>query len=235
MIKAMEQIPAGDVVLLHGCCHNPTGVDPTAAQWRTIADVLAKRGALPLVDFAYQGFGDGLREDAAGLLELTRPGSELLICSSFSKNFGLYRDRVGALTMVAKDQAQAQNVLSQVKRSIRSNYSNPPAHGGLIVVTILSDAALRTQWEAEVADMRRRIKEMRELFVKTLAAKGVKADVSFITRQRGMFSFSGLNKDQVAKLKDQHGIYIVGSGRINVAGMNAQTMDRLCDAIKAVM
>jgi aspartate/tyrosine/aromatic aminotransferase len=235
MIAALDKIPAGDVVLLHGCCHNPTGVDPTPAQWKTIAQVVARRGLLPLVDFAYQGFGDGLREDAVGLLELIGPDSELLICSSFSKNFGLYRDRVGALTVVAKNQQQAQNVLSQVKRCIRSNYSNPPAHGGLIVTNILSDPALRKQWEGEVAGMRARIKEMRELFVKTLAAKGVKADVSFITRQRGMFSFSGLNKDQVAKLKDQHGIYIVGSGRINVAGMNAQTMDRLCEAIKAVM
>lgn len=235
MLDALGKIPAGDVVLLHGCCHNPTGIDPTVEQWGRIADVLAARKALPLIDFAYQGFGKGLKEDCAGLLAMTRADSELLICSSFSKNFGLYNERVGALSAVAKNKSHAQAVLSQIKIAIRANYSNPPAHGASIVTTILGDAALRTQWEQELKDMRDRINGMRKLFVDSLKAKGIARDFSFITRQTGMFSFSGLNKDQVQKLRDKYAIYIVGSGRINVAGMNEQLMGPLCSAIAEVL
>ncbi|MCE9591994.1 MAG: aspartate/tyrosine/aromatic aminotransferase [Planctomycetes bacterium] len=235
MLATLEQAPAGDVVLVHGCCHNPTGIDPTPAQWKSIADALAKRGLVPLLDFAYQGFGTGLREDAAGLMELCRPGAEMFICSSFSKNFGLYNERVGALTVVTKTEAAAQAVLSQVKSCIRANYSNPPAHGSAIVATVLADPALRAQWELEVKGMRDRINGMRKLFVETLAKKGVKKDMTFIIHQKGMFSFSGLTKEQVERLKKEDAIYIVGSGRINVAGMTDKNIETLCTAIARVM
>ncbi len=238
MLDDLRKIPAGDVVLLHGCCHNPSGVDPLPTQWAQIGDVIAERRLLPLIDFAYQGFGDGLNQDNVGLLELARPGAELLVCSSFSKNFGLYNERVGALTVVARDSRTADAVMSQIKRCIRANYSNPPAHGGEIVLTILNDELLRRQWEDELAAMRDRIQGMRRLFVQALDSRGVKlpgGDNSFITRQKGMFSFSGLSREQVERLRDEYSIYIVGSGRINVAGMSEATMDRLCDAIAAVV
>ncbi len=234
-IESLKQVAAGDVVLLHGCCQNPTGADPSVEQWNAIADVLAERGALPLIDFAYQGFADSLEEDAAGLRAMARPGAELSVCSSFSMNFGLYSERVGALTFVAGDEATAQTVLSQVKICIRTNYSNPPAHGAGIVTTILNDDALRSQWLGELAEMRDRINGMRQLLVDTLSAKGVPGDFSFIIQQRGMFSFSGLTKEQVGRLKDEYSIYIVGSGRINVAGITSANVDRLCEAISRVM
>ena len=234
MIAALEQIPAGDAVLLHGCCHNPTGIDPTTSQWSRIAQCVADRGILPIVDFAYQGFASGVREDAAGWHQLCQKGSELLICSSFSKNFGLYNERVGALTVVASDPAAAGAVMSQIKQCVRCNYSNPPAHGSAIVTAVLSDLAMYSQWEVEVKQMRDRIQAMRQLFVETLTAKGVGGDYSFITRQQGMFSFSGLAKDQVQALREKHSIYIVGSGRINVAGMTEANMDALCQAIADV-
>ncbi len=235
MLAALGQVASGDFVLLHGCCHNPSGIDPTPGQWRQIGAALKDRGATALIDFAYQGFGRGLSEDAEGLLALLQPEVEMLICSSFSKNFGLYKERVGALTAVSKDAETAARVQSQVKAVIRANYSNPPSHGGAIVSTILGDAALRAQWEAELAAMRDRINGMRKLFVATLKAKGVPRDFSFIERQLGMFSFSGLSKEQVQKLRDQYAIYMVGNGRINVAGMRPATMDRLCEAIGSVM
>jgi len=234
-IAAIEKIPAGDVVMLHGCCHNPTGIDPTPGQWKKLADVIYGRGLLPMLDFAYQGFAEGIAEDAAGLREFCRPGSEIIVCSSFSKNFGLYCERVGALTVVAKDKAAADRVQSQVKTCIRANYSNPPAHGAELVTTVLSDPALRSQWEKEVADMRGRINGMRKLLVDTLKAKGVPGDYSFITRQRGMFSFSGLTPAQVEALKQNYAIYIVGSGRINVAGITKENVGPLCDAIAEVV
>jgi aspartate/tyrosine/aromatic aminotransferase len=236
MLSALKQIPAGDIVLLHACCHNPTGIDPTAEQWREIAAVLAERKLLPLVDFAYQGFGDGLAEDAAGLRELAKLNSELMVCSSFSKNFGLYGERVGALTLVADSADAAQKALSQVRVSIRTNYSNPPIHGGALVAAVLSDPKLRQQWDQEVAAMRSRIHQMRKLFVETMKAKAPRHDFSFIARQRGMFSFSGLSNLQVDELRTKHAVYVVGNGgRINVAGMTANNMSALCDAIAAVL
>ncbi|MGB1890856.1 MAG: aromatic amino acid transaminase [Candidatus Latescibacterota bacterium] len=235
MIEALRAVPAGDIVLLHGCCHNPTGVDPTSDQWEKIADVAGEAGWLPLVDFAYQGFGDGLEEDAAGLRALCRPGQELLIASSFSKNFGLYRERIGALTLVAENSEAAARGLSHLKIAVRTSYSNPPAHGSAIVAEILSDAALRSQWEDEVAQMRARINGMRRLFVDTLAEKGAQGDFSFIARQRGMFSYSGLSDEQVKRLREEYAIYIVGGGRINVAGMTGANMDVLCTAIASVL
>jgi len=235
MCASIKHIPRGDVILLHGCCHNPTGIDPTPEQWSKIGDLLAEQGVLPLVDFAYQGLADGIEEDRSGLLELCKKVKQMLICSSFSKNFGLYRERTGALTVVADNDEQASTVMSQVKLRIRYNYSNPPSHGGQIVATVLSDEKLKAQWLNEVAGIRNRINEMRHLFVKTLKEKGVEQDFSSIIEQRGMFSFSGLTKDQVERLRDEYSIYIVGSGRINVAGMTPSNMDRLCEAIKSVL
>lgn len=235
MMATLRTIPAGDVVVLHGACHNPTGVDLTPEQWKEVAATLAERKILPLVDFAYQGFADGLMEDAKGLHIIAETGIDLLVANSYSKNFGLYNERIGALTMVAQNEEAAQALLSHVKQSIRSNFSNPPAHGGAIVATILNDPKLRAQWEQEVAEMRDRINGLRHLFVETLNEKGVERDFSFITRQRGMFSFSGLNPDQVKALRERYSIYIVGSGRISVAGMSEDSMDYLCNAIADVL
>ncbi|MGR5061524.1 amino acid aminotransferase [Photobacterium sp. DNB22_13_2] len=225
----------GDIVLLHGCCHNPTGIDPQAPQWQQLAELCKEKQLLPMFDFAYQGFAKGVEEDAQGLRIFADLCEELLIASSFSKNFGLYNERVGAFTLVAKDNAEATTAFSQVKSIARVIYSNPPAHGAAIVTEILNDADLRAEWEIEVADMRDRIQEMRTLFVQTLKDFGVNADFSFIERQNGMFSFSGLNKDQVNRLKDDFGIYIVGSGRISVAGMTKANMQPLCKGIAAVL
>jgi aspartate/tyrosine/aromatic aminotransferase len=234
-LGGVNQIPAGDVLLLHACCHNPTGIDPTPQQWNQLAEVISKRGILPLLDFAYQGFADGLEADTVGLKALARPGAELIVCSSFSKNFGLYCERVGALSIVAKDKKAADTVQSQVKVTIRSNYSNPPAHGGELVVAVLSDPELEKLWRGEVDQMRDRINGMRKLLVQTLKAKGVPGDFSFIERQRGMFSFSGLTPEHVKTLKEKHAIYIVGSGRINVAGITNDNVGPLCEAIAEVV
>ena len=235
MLSDLKKIPAGDVVLLHGCCHNPSGIDPTPEQWKQIGDVIAERNLLPLVDFAYQGFGDGLTEDAQGLLELLRPGAELLIASSFSKNFGLYRERTGALTVVAENGDAAQAAMSHVAKAIRANYSNPPYNGAGIVETILGNSALKQQWLEELAAMRNRINGTRELFVAKMKEVAPDRDFSFIAQQRGMFSFSGLTPMQVDELKSQHAIYIVNSGRINVAGICEGNVDRLCQAIASVL
>jgi aspartate/tyrosine/aromatic aminotransferase len=232
---ALKSIPAGDIVCLHACCHNPTGCDPTLEQWRTIGDIIQNHGLLPLVDFAYQGFGDGLREDAHGLLELTRPGQELLVCSSFSKNFGLYNERVGALTLIASSPEAAKAALSHIKVCVRTNYSNPPSHGGAVVTAVLSDPALRAQWEQELAAMRQRIQRMRMLLVEKLRLKGVARDFSFLLKQRGMFSYTGLTPMQVDTLKREFGIYIVNSGRINVAGLTESNLDVVVDALAKVL
>ena len=235
MLEDLKTVPAGDVVLLHGCCHNPTGVDPSLDQWKLVGEALASQGVLPLVDFAYQGFADGLEQDAAGLRTLLDSLDELLVCSSFSKNFGLYRERVGALVALSKDADTAASVLSQIKRTVRTNYSNPPSHGASIVAPVLNDAELTQQWHQELADMRDRINGNRDLLVQRLAAAGIEKDFSFIQRQRGMFSFSGLTKDQVERLKNEFSIYIVGSGRINVAGITEDNVDYLCQSIAKVM
>lgn len=235
MYADLEKIPAGDVIILHGCCHNPTGIDPTPEQWLKIAELLAERSILPLVDFAYHGLSEGLEQDRIGILTLIKYVKELFICSSYSKNFGLYCERTGALTVVAADEQQVAAVMSQIKLRIRYIYSNPPAHGAGIVTTILSDSELKQRWVEEVGEIRNRINEMRRLFVTTMRAKGSDYDFSAIMKQRGMFSFSGLNKEQVARLRDEYSIYIVGSGRINVAGMTRDNMESLCEAILTVM
>lgn len=235
IVESLRQVPEGDAVLFHGCCHNPSGMDPDINQWKELAQIAAERKFVPFLDFAYQGLAKGLEEDAAGLRQFLREGCELLVASSFSKNFGLYSERVGALTLVAATQDAAQTSLSHLKRLIRANYSNPPAHGAGIVTTVLNDPALRAEWEAEVKTMCQRINGMRQLFVETLKKKGVEQDFSFLTGQRGMFSFSGLTKDQVLELREKYAIYIVNSGRINVAGMTADNMDPLCEAIASVL
>lgn len=235
MLAALVQVPAGDVVVLHGACHNPTGVDLTSAQWAQVAAMLAKTGALPLIDFAYQGFAVGLEEDAVGVRTIAQAMPEFMVASSFSKNFGLYNERVGALTVVAGDADAAERARSHVKIVVRVNYSNPPAHGGAIVSAVLNDPELRAVWEAELTEMRDRINTMRHLFVETLDEKGVEQDFSFIARQRGMFSFSGLTPAHVKALAETYSIYAVGSGRINVAGLTEGNMDYLCSAIADVL
>lgn len=235
MVEDLSSAQAGDLVLLHGCCHNPTGIDLTEKQWHIIAEICLKQELVPLFDFAYQGFGEGVNEDANGLRIVANTVPELIIANSFSKNFGLYNERIGAVTIVAANEADVIKAFSQVKSTIRGNYSNPPAHGALIVSTILADAELKTLWEGELKEMRERIGKMRTLFVKTLKQEGVTQDFSFISRQNGMFSFSGLSIEQVETLKVKHAVYIVGSGRISVAGMTQTNMPVICKAIASVL
>ncbi|MFI8418223.1 amino acid aminotransferase [Serratia sp. NPDC078593] len=235
LIASLKQAQAGDVVVFHGCCHNPTGIDPTPEQWTQLAELSVANGWLPLFDFAYQGFANGLEEDAQGLRIFAAKHKELIVASSYSKNFGLYNERVGACTVVAADSETADRAFSQVKAAIRANYSNPPSHGAAVVATILSNEALRAIWEQELSDMRQRIHRMRQLFVNTLQEKGAKQDFSFIINQNGMFSFSGLSKEQVLRLRDEFGVYAVNSGRVNVAGMTPDNMAPLCEAIVAVL
>ncbi|OSM99465.1 amino acid aminotransferase [Lonsdalea populi] len=235
MVASLNAAQTGDIVLFHGCCHNPTGIDPTLEQWAQLASLSQQKGWLPLFDFAYQGFANGLDEDAQGLRTFATNHQELLVASSYSKNFGLYNERVGACTLIAADSAIADTAFSQVKAAIRANYSNPPSHGAAVVATILSNDILRGIWEQELTAMRERIQRMRQLFVNTLQEKGAHQDFSFIIQQNGMFSFSGLNKDQVIRLRDEFGIYAVNSGRVNVAGMTPENMAPLCEAIVAVL
>lgn len=238
LMASLAHLSPGDAVLLHACCHNPTGVDPSPEQWRQMADLLADRRVLPVLDFAYQGFAAGLDEDAGAIRELSRRLPEVVVCNSFSKNFGLYNERIGGLTVIAADPGQAQAVLSQVKRCIRANYSNPPAHGAAIVATVLGDPKLRQLWEAELAEMRLRIREMREQLATGLEQRGVRLHPegnAFMVRQRGMFSFSRLGREQVERLRQEFSIYLVGSGRINIAGITRANLPRLCDAIAAVV
>ncbi|MBO6070579.1 MAG: aspartate/tyrosine/aromatic aminotransferase [Succinivibrionaceae bacterium] len=235
MKQSLRQAKAGDVVLLHGCCHNPTGIDPKPEQWEELAKLTAELNLLPFFDFAYHGFGNGVNEDAVGIRTFAKYHKEFLVASSFSKNFGLYNERIGAITVVNADAEQCAKSFSQLKIAIRANYSNPPAHGAKIVETILSNPELRAEWENEVKEMRERIKTMRNLLVTKLKELGVNQDFSFINEQNGMFSFSGLNKEQVNKLKTQFGVYIVGSGRISVAGITTHNIDALCTAIAGVL
>jgi len=236
MLGALRQMPQGDIVVLHACCHNPTGIDPTPEQWQQIAEVIAERGLLPLIDFAYQGFGSGLSDDATGLREIASRSKELLVCSSFSKNFGLYSERVGALTVVCGSADDAERAISQVRIAIRTNYSNPPQHGAATVALVLGDPVLRRQWEDELTAMRNRIHKMRELFVETMKQKAPNHDFSFLADQKGMFSFSGLTNVQVDELRNKYSVYVVANGgRINVAGMTEENMPALTDAIAKVL
>lgn len=231
MIGTLEGIPVGDVVLMHVCCHNPTGVDLSAQQWGQVVDVAKTKGWIPFLDFAYQGFGSGIEEDRCAVELFAAAGIDFVVASSFSKNLGLYCERTGALTIVSPTAEEAKVAMSHVKIAIRVNYSNPPAHGGLSARTVLCDAALYDQWIGEVADMRERIVAMRSALVDGLAARGVTQDFSFIKEQRGMFSFSGLSNDVVDWLRENKSIYIVKGGRINVAGLTSGNIDYVCDAI----
>ena len=236
MIEDLKSKPsAGDAILLHACCHNPTGVDPTGQQWREIASVIREQQLLPVIDFAYQGFGEGLQEDTEGIRAILDVCEEAIVCNSFSKNFGLYSERVGGISVVSAEASSAVATESQLKKLVRSNYSNPPRHGAAIVSTVLSDDELTQTWHQELAEMRDRIKSLRQQFVDVMKSTGAGHDFSFLLSQKGMFSFSGLNQMQVDQLKNKHSIYIVGSGRINVAGMSEDRMDQLCTAVAEVI
>lgn len=234
-IEDIAQANSGDVILLHACCHNPTGIDPSTLQWQELLTLIKEKQLLPLFDFAYQGFATGINEDASAIRLFAENLPELLIASSFSKNFGMYNERVGAFTLVAKEQKTASIAFSQIKQIIRSIYSNPPSHGGAVVTEILKDPQLAKKWCTEVTDMRVRIHKMRTLFVNELKAHGVTQDFSFIQAQNGMFSFSGLTPEQVKRLKEEFGIYIVNSGRISVAGMTETNIKPLCQAIAQIL
>ena len=235
MKAGLSGVKAGDIVLLHVCCHNPTGVDLTKEQWNEIAAIGGAQGWIPFLDFADQGFGESVEADRHGVLAMAAKCPEMIVSSSFSKNFGLYQDRTGALTLFAKDAAQANACFSNIEIVVRVNYSNPAAHGGLIVTTILSDAALKTQWLGELDAMRNRIASVRTQLVTALKNSGIAQDFGFISHQKGMFSFSGLTDAQVAFLKEQKAVYVVGGGRINVAGITPKNLDYLCASIKEAL
>ncbi len=235
LLDSLAQAAPGDIVLLHGACHNPTGVDPTPELWRRIGDIVETNRLLPLVDLAYQGFGDGLVEDASGLRELVRPGAELLVSTSYSKTFSLYSERVGAMLVIARSAEDAASVQSHVKVAIRVNYSNPPAHGADIVRAVLADPELRARWEIELAGMRNRIKDNRKTLVAELEARSIPGDWGGIATQRGMFALLGLTTDQVARLREEHAVYVVGRGRINVAGFTPANLEPFADALGAVL
>jgi aspartate/tyrosine/aromatic aminotransferase len=231
LLESLRQVPSGDVVLFHVCCHNPTGVDPDEKQWLAVADIAAAQGWIPFFDFAYQGFGAGLTEDALPLKPFFEKGMEFLAASSFSKNFGLYNERVGALTVVASSEQGAENAFSHVKVVIRRMYSNPPAHGAHIVMSVLSNADWKGKWELEVESMRRRIHSVRRELVAQLRARKAPIDFGFLETQQGMFSFSGLSDQHVEWLRQEKAIYMVKGGRINVAGLNHKNLDYVCDSI----
>lgn len=235
MIAALRGLPAGSVVVLHACCHNPTGVDLTNDQWTEVIKTVNAQGLVPFLDIAYQGFGDGLDADGSVVRRFADAGGPVFVSNSFSKSVSLYGERVGALSIVATSAEEAARVLSQVKRVVRTNYSNPPTHGGQIVATVLSNAELRGVWEKELAQMRDRIKLMRTELVEKLKAKVPGKDFSFVAKQRGMFSYSGLTKEQVGRLRDEFGIYAVDTGRICVAALNAKNLDYVADAVAKVV
>jgi aromatic-amino-acid transaminase len=235
MIGALENLAPGSIVVLHACCHNPTGVDPTPAQWTRIIEVVRARGLVPILDLAYQGFGEGIDADAAVVRSFTATPGPLLVTSSFSKSFSLYGERVGALSMVTADKDEAARVLSQLKRLIRANYSNPPTHGGQIVTTVLVSPELRALWEAELATMRNRIKLMRAMLVERLHERIPGADFRFILAQRGMFSYSNLTKAQVQTLREEFSIYAIDTGRVCVAALNSRNVDDIAAAVANVI
>ena len=234
MLAALKQIPQGDVVVLHACCHNPTGFDLSQDQWKTVLEVVRERSLLPLIDFAYQGFGAGLDEDAYGVRLMAEQLDEVIITSSCSKNFGIYCERTGCLIMVAKDAEQMENVRSQIAIVARENYSNPPAHGSAIVSEILHDPELSAMWREELTEMRDRINTLRRDFVEALKPYGLDQKYACVAEQQGMFSYTGLTPEQVDRLRDEFGIYMVRSGRANVAGFSHENLPYLAKAIAAV-
>jgi aromatic-amino-acid transaminase len=235
MRAALGSLPAGTIVVLHACCHNPTGVDPTPAQWDEIIGIARARGLVPFLDLAYQGFGDGIDADAAVVRKFVATPGPVFISSSFSKSFSLYGERVGALTVVTTDKDEAARVLSQLKRVVRANYSNPPTHGGKIIALVLTNPQLREIWEMELGGMRERIREMREALVAKLAERTPRHDFSFVREQRGMFSYSGLDRVQVRRLREEFSVYAIDTGRICVAALNSKNIDYVANAIAAVV
>ncbi len=234
MLAALEQAPKGDVVLLHACCHNPTGFDLSHAEWQQVLEVVRRRELLPLIDFAYQGFGDGVEEDAWAVRLFAQELPEVLITSSCSKNFGLYRERTGALLVCSADSEKLLDVRSQLAAVARNLWSNPPDHGAAVVLTILGDAQLKSLWAKEVEAMRARIAQLRSGLVEALKPHGLAERFAHIGVQRGMFSYTGLSPSQVQRLRDEYSIYLVSSGRANVAGIDATRLDVLAEAIAAV-
>jgi len=235
MRKSLASMPAGTIVVLHACCHNPTGVDPTPAQWDEIIATVRKQDLIPFLDLAYQGFGAGSDADAVVVRKFAATPGPLFISNSFSKSFSLYGERVGALTVIAADRDEAVRVLSQLKRVVRANYSNPPTFGGQIVALVLTNPELRELWQIELGGMRERIREMRDLLVKKLASRPPGHDFEFVRAQRGMFSYSGLNKAQVLRLREEFSVYAIDTGRICVAALNSKNIEYVADAIASVL
>ncbi|GLS14262.1 amino acid aminotransferase [Hydrogenophaga electricum] len=235
MLADLNAAAPGTIAVLHACCHNPTGYDITAAQWDQVIAVVKAKGLTPFLDMAYQGFGHGIAEDGAVIGKFVAAGLDIFVSTSFSKSFSLYGERVGALSVVAADKDEAARVLSQLKIVIRTNYSNPPTHGGAVVAAVLNNPELRALWEKELAEMRVRIKAMRQKLVDGLKAAGVQQDMGFITTQIGMFSYSGLSKDQMVRLRSEFGIYGTDTGRMCVAALNSKNIDYVCQAIAKVI
>ena len=235
MLTALNAAPAGTIVLLHACCHNPTGYDLTAAQWDQVIAVTKAKQLVPFLDMAYQGFGAGIAEDGAVIGKFVASGQDFFVSTSFSKSFSLYGERVGALSVLCSNKEEADRVLSQLKIVIRTNYSNPPTHGGQVVATVLNTPELRALWEKELAGMRVRIKQMRTAMVGKLKAAGVKQDMSFIEQQVGMFSYSGLTKDQMVRLRGEFSVYGTDTGRMCVAALNSKNIDYVCASIAKVV
>ena len=235
MLAALNAAAAGTVVVLHACCHNPTGYDLTPAQWAQVVDAVKARGLVPFLDMAYQGFGEGIAEDGAVIQQFLAAGLDFFVSTSFSKSFSLYGERVGALSVVCASAEEAARVLSQLKIVIRTNYSNPPTHGAQVVATVLSTPALRQLWEDELAGMRERIRAMRVALVEALQKAGVNQDLSFVTRQKGMFSYSGLSAAQMQRLRAEFGVYGVDSGRICVAALNEKNLPAVAQAMAEVL
>jgi aromatic-amino-acid transaminase len=235
MKACLKGLDAGSVIVLHACCHNPTGADLSDAQWGEVVAICQERGLVPFLDMAYQGFADGIEQDGFAVRLFADSGIPFFVSSSFSKSFSLYGERVGALSIVDNSKEESARVLSQVKRVIRTNYSNPPTHGGTLVATVLNSTELRAQWEQELGEMRDRIKQMRQAFVEKLKVKAPQYDFSFVLQQRGMFSYSGLTAEQVERLKNEFGIYAVSTGRICVAALNSKNIDYVTDAIAKIL
>ena len=235
MLARLNSAEAGTIVVLHACCHNPTGYDIDPTQWDQVVATVNARNLTAFLDMAYQGFGFGIQEDGAVIQKFVDAGLSFLVSTSFSKSFSLYGERVGALSVLCESKDEAAKVLSQLKIAIRTNYSNPHIHGGSVVATVLGTPELRAQWEQELAEMRDRIKVMRQTLVDGLKAAGVQADMSFITKQIGMFSYSGLTKDQMVRLRNEFGVYGTDTGRMCVAAMNSQNINYICKAVAAVL
>lgn len=235
MLEALGAAPAGTIVVLHACCHNPTGYDITPAQWDQVIGVVRAKHLVPFLDMAYQGFGYGIAEDGAVIGKFVAAGLNFFVSTSFSKSFSLYGERVGALSVLCENKEEAARVLSQLKIAIRTNYSNPPIHGGAVVAAVLNDPKRRALWEKELAEMRVRIKAMRQKLVDGLKAAGVERDMSFITQQIGMFSYSGLTKDQMVRLRNEFGVYGTDTGRMCVAALNSKNIDYVCQSIAKVL